>query len=189
MWRWADSNRRPNMAPGSFLHAYPLFGCRRRTAGRQAIMRLSFESWQDLKESSCASGLDDTPYSGHDRPEARRDTRRDRSLGGRRLSETALQTTQRVHNCCCQLIVRELRLTGKSPTPGVLTVQCLMLSKPKHPHRRFLLYFNYTIFHGKCFTPKEKIPVHAIRPVSGSGRVNIRPGAVMRSKTFTGCFL
>ena len=167
MWRWADSNRRPNMAPGSFLHAYPLFDCRRRTAGRQAIMRLSFESWQDLKESSCASGLDDTPYSGHDRPEARRDTRRDRSLGGRRLSETALQTTQRVHNCCCQLIV----------------------SKPKHPHRRFLLYFNYTIFHGKCFTPKEKIPVHAIRPVSGSGRVNIRPGAVMRSKTFTGCFL
>ena len=177
------------MAPGSFLHAYPLFDCRRRTAGRQAIMRLSFESWQDLKESSCASGLDDTPYSGHDRPEARRDTRRDRSLGGRRLSETALQTTQRVHNCCCQLIVRELRLTGKSPTPGVLTVQYHMLSKPKHPHRRFLLYFNYTIFHGKCFTPKEKIPVHAIRPVSGSGRVNIRPGAVMRSKTFTGCFL
>ena len=29
-----------------------------------------------------ASGLDDTPYSGHNRPKARRDTRPARSLGG-----------------------------------------------------------------------------------------------------------
>ena len=45
-----------------------------------------------------------------------------------------MQTTQRVHKSCCQLKVRRPRLTGKPTTPGVLTVQCLMLSKPKHPH-------------------------------------------------------
>ena len=36
MWRWADSNRRPNNAPGGFLHAYPAFGFRTRYAGRRA---------------------------------------------------------------------------------------------------------------------------------------------------------
>ena len=85
-WRWADSNRRPNTAPDSFLHVYSFFVCRLESAGRQAKTSLSFKSWQGLKESPCASGLDDTPYSGHNRPKARRDTRRSRSLGGRRLS-------------------------------------------------------------------------------------------------------
>ncbi len=87
-WSWADSNRRPNIAPGSFLHAYSFYCFRPSSAGRQANGGLSFESWQDLKESSRASGLDDTPYSGHNRPKALRDTRRSRSLGGRRLSQT-----------------------------------------------------------------------------------------------------
>ena len=41
-WRWADSNRRPNTAPESFLHAYSSFGCRDRAAGRRAIRILSF---------------------------------------------------------------------------------------------------------------------------------------------------
>ena len=36
-------------------------------------------------------------------------------------------------------MVWKLRFTGKLPTPGVLTVQCLMLSKPKHPHCTFPL--------------------------------------------------
>ena len=100
--------------------------------------------------------MNDTPYSGHNRPKARRDTRPGRSLGVRRLSEPAWQTTQRVHNCCCQLIFWKLRFTGKPPTPGVLTVQCLMLSKPKQPRmvfkcRKFSLHLYYTYSDRKSF--------------------------------------
>lgn len=40
-WRWADSNRRPNNAPGSFLHAYPAFGFRPEAAGKRATTGLS----------------------------------------------------------------------------------------------------------------------------------------------------
>ena len=53
-WRWADSNRRPNKAPTSFLHAYPPFDCRRRTAGRPAMRSLSSESWRALETSTRA---------------------------------------------------------------------------------------------------------------------------------------
>ena len=42
-WRWAESNRRPNKVPGSFLHAYPFFGCRPEAAERQATAGLSSE--------------------------------------------------------------------------------------------------------------------------------------------------
>ena len=41
LWRWAESNRRPNNVPGGFLHAYPAFGCRPRNAGRRAVRGLS----------------------------------------------------------------------------------------------------------------------------------------------------
>ena len=82
LWRWADSNRRPNKAPESFLHAYSSNGCRLQTAGRRTICSLSPESWRNLGESFRASGLDDTPGSVHNRPKGRRDIRRCRSLGG-----------------------------------------------------------------------------------------------------------
>ena len=86
LWRWADSNRRPNTAPGSFLHVYSFFCFRPESAERQASTGLSFKSWRSLKESLRASGLDDTSDSVHNRPKERGDTRRSRSLGGRRLS-------------------------------------------------------------------------------------------------------
>ncbi len=44
LWRWAESNRRPNKAPSGFLHAYPAFGCRGPAAGRRAIGLLASES-------------------------------------------------------------------------------------------------------------------------------------------------
>ncbi len=44
LWRWADSNRRPNIASKCFLHAYSVIGCRERTAGRHAILNLFSES-------------------------------------------------------------------------------------------------------------------------------------------------
>ena len=81
-WRWADSNRRPNTAPGGFLHVYSSFDCRMRSAERRANRNLSFGTWAALKESAAASGLDDTPDSEHNRPKVLRDTRRARSLGG-----------------------------------------------------------------------------------------------------------
>ena len=71
-WRWAESNRRPNNVPSSFLHAYPSFGCRPRPAGRRASRGLSFESWPALKESAGASLLNDTLYSEHRRRKVRR---------------------------------------------------------------------------------------------------------------------
>ena len=67
-WRWAESNRRPNIAPSSFLHVYPSFGCRPRPAGGRANLGLSFRSWRSLKESLRASGFNDTPYSELNRP-------------------------------------------------------------------------------------------------------------------------
>ena len=69
-WRWADSNRRPNTVPGGFLHVYPAFGFRLGNAGRRADPGLSFGAWRSLKESLRASGLNDTPCSGHNRPKA-----------------------------------------------------------------------------------------------------------------------
>ena len=45
------------------------------------IRNLSPESWRRIGESLRASGLDDTPYAAHDRPEGQRDTRRRDSLG------------------------------------------------------------------------------------------------------------
>ncbi len=82
LWRWADSNRRPNTAPGGFLHAYFTFDCRPRAADERAILGLSFGAWAVLKESAAASGLDDTPWSEHNRRKVPWDTRRARSLGG-----------------------------------------------------------------------------------------------------------
>ena len=69
-WRWADSNRRPNNAPDSFLHAYSSFVCRKQPAGRRANCILSSKSWRSLKESLRASGLNDTPGSRHNRQKA-----------------------------------------------------------------------------------------------------------------------
>ena len=66
-WRWAGSNRRPNIAPDSFLHVYPSFDCRLGPAGWRANLSLSFKSWRSLKESLRASGLNDTPNSEHNR--------------------------------------------------------------------------------------------------------------------------
>ena len=45
-WRWADSNRRPNNVPASFLHAYPAFDCRGASAGRRANTPLSSKSFR-----------------------------------------------------------------------------------------------------------------------------------------------
>ena len=59
-WRWADSNRRPNIVPKSFLHAYSFFGCRERTAERQAIQSLFSKSYRTLEKSMRATLLDDT---------------------------------------------------------------------------------------------------------------------------------
>ena len=50
-WRWAESNRRPNNAPESFLHAYSSFGCRPRPAEGRASRGLSSESWRGLEVS------------------------------------------------------------------------------------------------------------------------------------------
>ena len=44
LWRWAESNRRPNKAPSGFLHAYPAFGCRGPAAGRRANGPLASKS-------------------------------------------------------------------------------------------------------------------------------------------------
>ena len=53
-WRWADSNRRPNTAPGGFLHAYPSFVFRLQPAGRRARCSLSAWGWRHSAESvSC----------------------------------------------------------------------------------------------------------------------------------------
>ena len=98
-WRWADSNRRPNTVPGGFLHVYPAFGFRPGNAGRRADPGLSFGAWRSLKESLRASGLNDTPCSGHNRPKA----------CGILVSAAALAAwlrwstwliTQRVQRCC-----------------------------------------------------------------------------------------
>jgi len=43
-WRWAESNRRPNNVPSSFLHVYSSFGFRQRPAERRANRSLSFKS-------------------------------------------------------------------------------------------------------------------------------------------------
>ena len=61
LWRWADSNRRPNKVPEGFLHAYSSFDCRRGPAGRRARPNLSPKSWRGLRESPRAGFLDDTP--------------------------------------------------------------------------------------------------------------------------------
>jgi len=42
LWRWAESNRRPNNVPNSFLHVYSSFGCRPGAAGRRATRGVSF---------------------------------------------------------------------------------------------------------------------------------------------------
>ena len=52
-------------------------GCR-KTGHRPLILK----SWAAAEESAAASGLDDTPCSGHNRRKALRDTRQARSLGG-----------------------------------------------------------------------------------------------------------
>ena len=44
LWRWAESNRRPNKAPEGFLHAYPAFDCRGTAAGGRANVPLASES-------------------------------------------------------------------------------------------------------------------------------------------------
>ena len=44
LWRWAESNRRPNNVQNSFLHVYSSFVCRNRAAGRRAILNLSSTS-------------------------------------------------------------------------------------------------------------------------------------------------
>ena len=49
--------------------------------GGALIRAVSPGSWRSLGESLRASGLDDTPYAAHDRPEGQRDTRRRDSLG------------------------------------------------------------------------------------------------------------
>lgn len=49
LWRWAESNRRPNKVPNSFLHVYSSFGCRPRAAGRRAIHGLSSQILAELR--------------------------------------------------------------------------------------------------------------------------------------------
>ena len=44
LWRWAGSNRRPNIAPKGFLHAYSFSGCRGKAAKGQTTLPLSSES-------------------------------------------------------------------------------------------------------------------------------------------------
>ncbi len=44
MWRWADSNRRPNTAPESFLHIYFINYFRGEAANEQVTAPLSFKS-------------------------------------------------------------------------------------------------------------------------------------------------
>ena len=44
LWRWAESNRRPNKAPEGFLHAYPAFDCLGTAAGGRANVPLASES-------------------------------------------------------------------------------------------------------------------------------------------------
>lgn len=82
LWRWADSNRRPNTVQECFLHAYFTFVCRERLADERAGRTLSSETWPAIEESAGASGLNDTPIPVHDRPEERRDIRLHRILGG-----------------------------------------------------------------------------------------------------------
>ncbi len=69
LWRWAESNRRPNKAPSGFLHAYPAFGCRGPAAGRRANGPLASKSWGAVEASAPASLLNDTPYTGMGRLE------------------------------------------------------------------------------------------------------------------------
>ena len=76
LWRWAESNRRPNKAPSGFLHAYPAFDCRGPAAGKRANGPLASNSWGAVEASTPASFLNDTPCTGEGRREPRRDTRR-----------------------------------------------------------------------------------------------------------------
>ena len=110
-WRWAESNRRPNKVPDSFLHAYPAFDCRSAPAGRRASADLSSESLKTTRRSQpSASGLDDTPWSRHNRPKA-----------GGIYVRNLLEISKRKNKSSCQLMARRLRFAGKPPTPGVLT--------------------------------------------------------------------
>ena len=77
LWRWADSNRRPNIVPESFLHAYSFFGCRERTAERQAIQSLFSKTYRTLEKSVRATLLDDTLTSGIECAKPDQSTRRD----------------------------------------------------------------------------------------------------------------
>ena len=70
LWRWAESNRRPNKAPDGFLRVYPAFDCRRPAAGGRAIGPLASETWGAVEASAPASFLNDTPYTGGGRLES-----------------------------------------------------------------------------------------------------------------------
>ena len=70
LWRWAESNRRPNKAPDGFLRVYPAFDCRGPAARGRAIGHLASETWGAVEASTPASFLDDTPYTGRGRLES-----------------------------------------------------------------------------------------------------------------------
>ena len=55
-----------------------VFDCRMPEGRPTAAYPLG--AWQSLKESLCASDLNDTPWSGHNRLKVRRNTRRERNL-------------------------------------------------------------------------------------------------------------
>ena len=62
MWSWAESNRRPNKQPISFLHVYPVIGFRVKAGNRQPNLNLiSLDFHPDLGESPGLSLAYDVP--------------------------------------------------------------------------------------------------------------------------------
>ena len=62
LWRWAESNRRPNKATKGFLHAYPSIDCRRKPRGKappNPAYPLILDRAQRCRPR--APGLNDTP--------------------------------------------------------------------------------------------------------------------------------